>query len=192
METEDICSRPPSLWRPERDQVKLAALGKLAEEANELGAIIARCVIQGIGGVSPDTGEPNIEALRKEMADVYAMLDVVQDTLDIRPDVDRVHAKIAHKSRWLDDLQAALAASVSPVVSLDDVLTLLNCRRSVLASRRDTPSAPGPASALEAQGAIEEYDELAAALRRAADGASSGVVTFEDVRAVLAADRDAS
>ena len=42
METKDI--KEPSLWLPETDQMLLAALAKLGEEAGELSAIVCRCI----------------------------------------------------------------------------------------------------------------------------------------------------
>lgn len=35
-------------WHPEKDAVRLKHLGKLAEELNECGAAVSRCIIQGI------------------------------------------------------------------------------------------------------------------------------------------------
>lgn len=48
-------------WHPMTDAINLAHLGKLAEELNECGAAVARCIIQGIDGSEPVTGKPNRE-----------------------------------------------------------------------------------------------------------------------------------
>lgn len=61
-------------WFPEPDPVLHQALGKLLEEVNELGAIAARCLIQGYHEEEPVTHKLNRVALREEMADVEAAM----------------------------------------------------------------------------------------------------------------------
>lgn len=61
-------------WFPEPDPVLHQALGKLLEEVNELGAIAARCLIQGYHEEEPVTHKLNRIALREEMADVEAAM----------------------------------------------------------------------------------------------------------------------
>jgi NTP pyrophosphatase (non-canonical NTP hydrolase) len=59
-------------WHPMKDPLDLKHLGKLCEEAGELGSIAARCIIQGIDEKEPVTGKPNRRALEEEIADVSA------------------------------------------------------------------------------------------------------------------------
>ena len=66
---------------PEPDLLTHQALGKLAEEVNELGSIIARCLIQGLNESEPETGKPNREKLAEEMADVEAALLWVKEVV---------------------------------------------------------------------------------------------------------------
>lgn len=61
-------SRDPTPWKPKHR-------GKLLEELNEAGAIVARCLIQGIDEANPDGGELNKTALENELADV--MVNIV-------------------------------------------------------------------------------------------------------------------
>lgn len=73
MDTADKL-RDANPWRAEPDPVKLAVLGKLAEELGELQAAVARCIIQGADGVHPVTTKPNLDWLAEEMIDVENML----------------------------------------------------------------------------------------------------------------------
>lgn len=57
----------PSLWIPNTSSLDLAVLGKLAEETAELGASLARCIIQGVIESEPVTGKPNREWLEDEI-----------------------------------------------------------------------------------------------------------------------------
>jgi hypothetical protein len=93
-------------WQPEQDRRRLAALGKLLEEVGELGAIAARCVIQGIEERDPDTGEPNVLALEKEIADVRAAMNVAVDVLELSNTsiLDRQIRKETHLRRWITKL----------------------------------------------------------------------------------------
>lgn len=93
---------PPSPWQPERDPLALALLGKLLEEVNELGAILARCIIQGIGESEPVTKKPNADALEEELADVSAAGTLVAEHFGLI--VERMDArqfrKMAHLRAW--------------------------------------------------------------------------------------------
>lgn len=104
METEDIGR--PAKWLPITHQRTLAALGKLAEEVNELGAIIARCIIQGLDGANPETGELNIDALTKEIADVRGLSQLVQIQLDLDAIkiLNRAKKKFDMKRDWIEML----------------------------------------------------------------------------------------
>lgn len=54
-------------------------MGKLAEEANELGSVAARCIIQGINEMIPGEDKTNKRWLEEEIADVIANSELVCD-----------------------------------------------------------------------------------------------------------------
>lgn len=107
MKTEDIDGHRPSKWIPITDLQTLAALGKLAEECGELSAIIARCVIQGLNGVNPETGEINDDDLQKEIADVRGLSQLVirQFGFDDAFIAERAEKKYQMKREWLEMLK---------------------------------------------------------------------------------------
>lgn len=84
------------------DAVALKHLGKLAEEACELGSALARCIIQGIDESEPVTGKANREWLEDEIADVMANSYLVMEFFKL--DADRILAraerKKAHLQAW--------------------------------------------------------------------------------------------
>jgi hypothetical protein len=108
MRTEDIPTKQPSLWIPERDPATLAAIGKLGEEACELGAALFRAAIQGIDGLDPETGRPNREKIADEIADVRALsrIGVARLGLDDAEIEERAARKVAFKEPWLKGLDA--------------------------------------------------------------------------------------
>lgn len=63
-----------SPWRPVSNPFHIRRLGKLQEELAELQKIVARCLIQGLDGADPKTGEKNLDELWREMADVRAQI----------------------------------------------------------------------------------------------------------------------
>lgn len=83
------------------DKIKLAAIGKLQEELGELQSALARCVIQGVGGLEPETGKPNREWLEDELADVEALTRIVTSFLNVTPDPQRIERKFNMKMGWL-------------------------------------------------------------------------------------------
>lgn len=93
---------PVSTWMPLTDPVDLAHIGKLAEECAELSKICARIIIQGLDGVDPETGVPNMEALWKEIADVSAMSQfcVNRYQFDMELIIERALRKQQHKRAW--------------------------------------------------------------------------------------------
>lgn len=91
-----------SAWLPEQDQHRLAVLGKLIEECNELSARAARCIIHGLGEVDPDTGRLNGIELAREMADVEACLAQAQQRLELPYLAERARDKFAGFNRWHD------------------------------------------------------------------------------------------
>lgn len=101
--TDDVM-KAPSNWRPETDLIRLAVLGKLAEELAEAGAIVARCIIQGIEECEPETGLPNRIALEKELADVQAAAGhaIAAFNLDTLLMQRRAAMKFKHKQLWHD------------------------------------------------------------------------------------------
>ncbi len=107
MKTEDIDGYRPSKWIPCTDLRTLAALGKLQEELGELTSIVARTIIQGVDGVDPETGKPNLQALAEEIADVRAMSRLVIEHLgeggvNIS---ERAAKKLCMKREWLEMLK---------------------------------------------------------------------------------------
>lgn len=93
---------PPNPWHPMTDALALKHLGKRAEETAELGAAIARCIIQGVDECEPVTGKRNREWLEDEMADVAANMKLVTDhfNLDSRRMTDRMFRKEKHLQVW--------------------------------------------------------------------------------------------
>jgi NTP pyrophosphatase (non-canonical NTP hydrolase) len=92
----------PQPWTPITDAIDLKHLGKLAEELSECGSAVARCIIQGVDGREPSTGELNRDWLSKEIADVICNLELVINHFDLdRTSInDRVMFKEKHLSRW--------------------------------------------------------------------------------------------
>jgi NTP pyrophosphatase (non-canonical NTP hydrolase) len=92
----------PSPWQPMSDEIDLKHLGKLAEELNECGSAVARCIIQGIDEAEPSTGVVNREWLTKEIADVLANISLVIARFDLNEFViaDRVSFKKEHLKKW--------------------------------------------------------------------------------------------
>lgn len=99
-----------SAWRPEQDLHRLAVLGKLIEECNELSARAARCIIHGIDQPDPDTGRTNLAELEREMADVEACMLQVQMRLGGKFDYARASSKHAGFDEWhqlIDEMDPA-------------------------------------------------------------------------------------
>lgn len=99
--------KPLNPWLPERDAIRLAVLGKFAEELAECSAIVARCVIQGIDEAEPVTGKPNRLALENEIADIIATAEDTARLFGLREDyIDtRADLKRKHLARWHDLLR---------------------------------------------------------------------------------------
>lgn len=89
-----------SPWFPEQDQVRLAILGKLIEECNELAARAARCIIHGIDETDPDSGRLNRDELVREMADVIACVKTAEIKLGVECDMRRVDKKFDGFRTW--------------------------------------------------------------------------------------------
>lgn len=93
----DTAASPMALnpWMPMTRSIDLKHLGKLAEELNECGAAVSRCIIQGIDESEPVTGKVNRRWLEDEIADVYANLTLVIDHFGL--DTAHVRARMARK-----------------------------------------------------------------------------------------------
>lgn len=96
----------PSPWEPETDPIRLKVLGKLAEELNEGGAAVARCIIQGIDEAEPVTGKLNRRWLEDEIADIEANIERTKLTFALdREYIDhRARRKLDYITRWLEGL----------------------------------------------------------------------------------------
>lgn len=106
METDDIPTQPISDWIPISNPLELALLGKLGEEACELGAALFRCVIQGIDEAQPVSGKVNRAWVEEEIADVMALTTLVIQrlNLDTSSIIQRRRKKIGYKEPWFDFL----------------------------------------------------------------------------------------
>lgn len=100
-------------WRPISNPFHIRRLGKLQEELAELQKIVARCLIQGLDGVDPETGEPNLQALWKEAADVQAQIDVSAETF--RLPLLEMAFRASVKKRRMDEWERVLAAEPEQV-----------------------------------------------------------------------------
>lgn len=113
MDTHEIPERQPSLWRRESSEVITLLLGKIGEEASELGGAVCRAVIQGLGEREPVTGKSNLSAIEDELADVHALYMVAIDrlpNLSATRMYNRAQGKAAFLQRWLDGVADLLAA----------------------------------------------------------------------------------
>jgi hypothetical protein len=89
-----------SPWMPETNQIKLAVLGKLVEECNELSGRAARSIIQGLDENDPSTGRTNREELEREIADVEACIAIAKLNLQLLVSLDRLVDKQSGFLRW--------------------------------------------------------------------------------------------
>lgn len=96
-----------SPWMPEQDRLRLAVLGKLAEECSELAGRAARCIIQGLDENDPDSGRTNREELAREIADVEACIGMAEHVLGLDTVLLRINDKVAGFLRWHALIKAA-------------------------------------------------------------------------------------
>lgn len=87
-------------WQPMNRPIDIKHIGKLAEEINELGAAIARCIIQGLDEREPITGKHNRDWLQDEIADVIANIDLNVKHFDLKIDQGRIARKIKNLKEW--------------------------------------------------------------------------------------------
>ncbi|MGR9441650.1 hypothetical protein [Rhizobium leguminosarum] len=103
-----------TLWKPEPDVLIHQALGKALEEAGELAAILARCLIQGINGSEPKSGKPNRESLWEEIADMEASLQWLREVVNDEFDEARADRKLNGFRRWQQMLEEDARQSAIP------------------------------------------------------------------------------
>jgi hypothetical protein len=101
-----------SPWMPEQDRIRLAVLGKLIEECNELAGRAARCIIQGLNERDPATGRRNSEELGREMSDVTACIHMVEEVLggSSKRTLPRMATKREGFRRWHDMIKTGGAS----------------------------------------------------------------------------------
>lgn len=104
-------SQTISPWMPEQDQLRLAWLGKLIEECNELSARAARCIIQGLDARDPKSQTANRFELAREMADVAACIHFAELELGACVDQGRVTEKVRGYFEWHNLIVATREAS---------------------------------------------------------------------------------
>lgn len=96
-----------SPWMPEQDRIRLAVLGKLIEECNELAGRAARCIIQGLDERDPASGLTNRAELTREIADVSACSEVAIEVLDLTVSERRIMDKMRGFYRWHAMIESA-------------------------------------------------------------------------------------
>jgi hypothetical protein len=96
-----------SPWEPDTNPANLRPLGKCIEEVCEAGAILARCIIQGIEESEPVTGKPNRQAVEEEVADVQATSEILIEHfgLDRTRIAVRAMEKKAGLKAWFDMME---------------------------------------------------------------------------------------
>lgn len=99
---------PPSPWKPDRNTLNLAILGKLSEELSEAGAAAARCIIQGIDESEPTTGKVNRQWLEEELADALATISMTihHFNLNLATLDARTARKVKHLKGWHEHIPA--------------------------------------------------------------------------------------
>lgn len=97
---DDLCDASP--WHPITNSVDLKTLGKFAEELNECGSAVARCIIQGVDECEPVTSKLNKDWLQDEIADVLAGIELTikRFNLDRSKIANRQNKKEKHLSKW--------------------------------------------------------------------------------------------
>lgn len=77
-------------------------IGKTLEEVNELGAVLARILIQGIDAVDPASGHTNRHRLMQEVADVKAQL-ILTEQMFLGMSRGQIEARAALKIRQMGE-----------------------------------------------------------------------------------------
>lgn len=94
-----------TLWKPEPDVLIHQGLGKACEESGELTKILARCLIQGIDGIDPETAKPNRQALFEEIADIDAAVRWLRELVNDQYEAARADRKLNGFRRWQQMLE---------------------------------------------------------------------------------------
>lgn len=69
-------------------------LGKLSQECSELAQAASKAQEFGLDSYHPDTGKTNIEAIREEYNDIFAVVRLLSNEFEpINIDINRVIAK---------------------------------------------------------------------------------------------------
>lgn len=104
MDTNKELSYKPNPWKPTSNEKELKVLGKSAEEVNELGSALARCIIQGVNEMEPITKKPNIQWMTEEIADVLACIELLKEQYNL--DEEAIEKRVIRKKNslkeWLD------------------------------------------------------------------------------------------
>lgn len=106
-----------SPWMPEQDRIRLAVLGKLAEECSELAGRAARCIIHGLDERDPESGRKNREELGREMSDVSACIEMIERGHFALRGLGRIADKRDGFRRWHDMIRAAETTGLPPDVA---------------------------------------------------------------------------
>lgn len=72
---------------------------------HELGKVIARTQMQGIEGKDPKTGDVNRAEMEREIADMRAMLRIVEEEFKLQNLEGRQQWKYEQKLVWLSGLR---------------------------------------------------------------------------------------
>lgn len=107
MNTEDIPTKPVTMWLPERDPLLLGITGKMGEEASELSQRCHRIAIQGFNEIDPDKHKTNRVLLEEEIADLRAIIAHYdhQVGIDAPTENERYNRKLAYKAPWIQWLR---------------------------------------------------------------------------------------
>lgn len=111
-------------WVPMSKPIDLKHLGKLAEELNEAGSAVARCIIQGIDECEPVTLKQNRKWLEDELADVTVNIDLVTGHFGL--DREMMQTRAARKRTHLRAWHAMLIsedADKRPLATPPELLT---------------------------------------------------------------------
>ncbi len=83
-------------------------IGKTGEEANELGAVCSRILIQGLDEIDPSSGKPNRRRLEEESADVIAQIRKNMQRLGL--DADFIKQRVSEKCKRMDEWESLYPA----------------------------------------------------------------------------------
>lgn len=93
-------------WEPEPNAHYQRRVGKTAEEAGELVAVLARVAIQGLDAIDPSSGKANRLRLMEEMADVYAQIGCNYRTILTKEEREEFARRVEKKTMQMDQWEA--------------------------------------------------------------------------------------